>query len=84
MHWIFALLGAFFGYAIGDASEELLGLILGAFAGWQGARLIELRQRLAKLERERALAAPPRQVEGVAATSAAVPAPVAPAAPAAG
>ena len=83
MHWIFALLGAFFGYAIGDASEELLGLILGAFAGWQGARLIELRQRLAKLERERALAAPPRQVEGVAATSAAVPAPVAPAAPAA-
>ena len=61
MHWILALLGAFFGFAIGDASEELLGLVLGAFAGWQGARLIELRQRLAKVERERGLAAAPRQ-----------------------
>lgn len=61
MHWILALLGAFFGYAIGDASAELLGLVLGAFAGWQGARLIELRQRLAKLEREQSLAAAARQ-----------------------
>src|SRR5690606_19826669 len=61
MHWILALLGAFFGYAIGDASEGLLGLVLGAFAGWQGVRLIELRQRLARLERERGLAAAPRQ-----------------------
>jgi uncharacterized membrane protein len=52
MHWLFGLLGAWLGAASGAADEVFLGLVLGGLVGWQGARLWQLHQRVARLEDE--------------------------------
>ncbi len=57
MHWLFGLLGAFLGAISGGADEVFLGLVLGALVGWQGARLGQLRSRVARLEDEARLGA---------------------------
>jgi uncharacterized membrane protein len=51
MHWLLAILGAIFGAAFGEADAAVLGLFFGALLGWQGGRIVELRQRLAALEK---------------------------------
>lgn len=50
MHWLMALLGAFFGAIVGGGGSAFVGLVSGALLGWQWGRLRELRQRLDALE----------------------------------
>ena len=55
MHWLLAVVGAFFGAMLGGIHEVMLGLVAGALLGWQGTRISQLRQRIAALERQAAL-----------------------------
>jgi uncharacterized membrane protein len=50
MHWVLGLVGAFLGSLFGGADEAFLGLMAGAFIGWQGARIADLRRRIVALE----------------------------------
>ena len=50
MHWLMALLGAFFGAIGGGGGSVFIGMMFGALLGWQWGRLRELRQRLDGLE----------------------------------
>lgn len=52
MHWLLAVVGAFFGAMLGGIHEVMLGLVAGALLGWQGTRISQLRQRIAALERQ--------------------------------
>ena len=53
MHWVMALLGGFLGLIAGEVDESFLGLVAGAFIGWQAARLAQLRKRVQAVEEER-------------------------------
>ena len=50
MHWLMALLGAFFGALVGGGGSVFLGLVFGVVLGWQWGRLQALRQRLDAME----------------------------------
>ncbi len=50
MHWLMALLGAFFGALVGGGGSVFLGLVFGVMLGWQWGRLQALRQRLDAME----------------------------------
>src|SRR5690606_37950252 len=60
VHWVLAAIGALLGAALGEAEAIVLGLVAGALLGWQGARIAQLRQRLAALE-GRGHVAPPAE-----------------------
>jgi uncharacterized membrane protein len=65
VHWLGGFLGALFGALVGGGGSAFLGLVLGAFVGWQSARVDELRRRLRVLE---------ARIEGRAAAGAPLPA----------
>jgi uncharacterized membrane protein len=56
MHWVLGLVGAFLGSLFGSGSAAFLGLVAGAFVGWQGARIAELRRRIVALEQGQVVA----------------------------
>ena len=58
MHWLFGFLGAVIGSMAGGVDEKFLGFVLGAFIGWQGARIAQLRRRIEALEAAQRLAVP--------------------------
>ncbi len=65
MSWLFALIGAFLGAGLADASDDLMGLAVGAFVGWLFGSLSRLKSRIAELEKASSPAHPAPSPERV-------------------